>query len=237
MQMRWEYIWCIAYIDVTKIKSLEHDLSKRREYSEIEAYIPTVRVLKKQFKGEEKFNEIPFLFNYGFFKIPMAWAINQDLMIQIRENIGCISGWMPDRAKSKKYIPKNHTNLIIDQSHVLVATATESELHQVIISSAKMDIYSAEDIDKLTTGLVITLMGYPFEGMEARIKEVNKKKRQLIVVLLMDHDLDQEIKISFDNAIYSIYHKAGYDENKSTEVLLEDFKIGTYKVRNYAGED
>src|SRR5882757_7780452 len=100
------YSWVVAYIDSTFISSVEKELSKFEIYREIEAYIPTVKVLKKTFKGKQTWEEVPLLFNYGFFKIPRKFAVHHKFLEDLKNNISCIYAWVKDPVKVVKTKPK-----------------------------------------------------------------------------------------------------------------------------------
>ena len=61
--------WAIAYINRDFIDRVEIDLGKYKKYEAVKAYIPTVRILRKKFKGKDIFEHVHLLFNYGFFQI------------------------------------------------------------------------------------------------------------------------------------------------------------------------
>ena len=177
-QLSPESVWLVAYINKDYISSLVKELTKNNQYSSIEFYIPTIKILKKQFKGKDIFDEVPFLFNYGFFKVPYPYAISPELLLKLREDISCIHSWVKDPAKVVG--TKATSKLIHEGSGVPIATATEEEISKLVKSATINDIYSSQDIDNLKPGELITLVGYPFEGMEAEVVSIHKKKRQAI---------------------------------------------------------
>ena len=64
-----DHVWVIAYINRDYVERVESDLLKHG-FGSIHVYIPTVRILKKQFKNKNIYDYIPLLFNYGFFQLP-----------------------------------------------------------------------------------------------------------------------------------------------------------------------
>lgn len=216
-----DLIWLIAYIDTSKVPLLVKDLNKSNQFSEIEAYVPTVKVLKKQFKGKDIFDEVPLLFNYGFFKVPRVWAINVDLLAKLKADITCIAHFVKDPAKP--------------QSEVKCATATQSDIENIIMAAKANNIYSAHDIDNLKIGSLVNLVGYPFEGMEATVVHVNKQSKKIRVTLDLGFEGGEngkEVEVSFDNVFYTIY-KGSHDENYNQERLLEDYQSVKYS-KNHA---
>jgi transcription antitermination factor NusG len=210
-------IWCIAYIHRDMIERLPLEL-KKYGYK-IETYIPTVRVLKKKFKGKDIFEFVPLLFNYGFFKIDYKDACNPDFLMLLRSRISCIYGWVKDPASilNKPSIRSK------DDYQAIPATAfaKDDEVAKLIKNSAKENIYTAEELNKFKKGDYITLKGYPFDNMPAEIMEINFKKKQIKVSLLLDTML-KEVTVSFDNVFYTVYQNEGYDDSVSNEVHLED---------------
>ena len=176
-------IWVLAYINRDFIVRAETEL-KRYGHDDIEAYIPTVRLLKKKFKGKNVFEFVPLLFNYGFFKIPYHKAINPDFLMELRHHITCIYAWVKDPAK----IHNNTTNLSKDNSNFIdaipqVAIATDKELATLLEASESMSIHCAEDLERFKPGDHLILEGYPFEGMPAEIISINPKKKEVKVKL------------------------------------------------------
>ena len=81
-----DYVWVVAYISRDHIHSVESDLLERG-FGSIRVYIPTVRILKKQFKNRNIYDYVPLLFNYGFFQIPYDKACNVEFLKRLREEI------------------------------------------------------------------------------------------------------------------------------------------------------
>lgn len=74
------FAWVIAYIDSKFINLIKPQLARNKEYEDVDVFIPTVKVLKKTFKGEDHFDEVPLLFYYGFFKIPRVLATSRNYL-------------------------------------------------------------------------------------------------------------------------------------------------------------
>lgn len=197
-------VWVVAYINRDHISIAQEEL-KRYGHKDIEAYIPTVRMLKKRFKGKNVFEFVPLLFNYGFFNIPLAKAKNPDFLMTLRHNITCIYAWVKDPAKAnidRTGLKEDNTNF--DDALPQCAIATDEELSRLIEASESMSIYNSEDLDKLKPGDYIKLQGYPFDNMPAEIININKKKGTVKVKLEID-SLIREATVSFENVFYSVY--------------------------------
>lgn len=216
-----ERVWCIAYINSNSLHLIEDDLSIKEEYKGIKPYIPTVKILKKVFKGKNEFDYVPLLFNYGFFKIPMYQALNPEFLIELKNNINCIYSWVRDITKPQE-IPiwdKKKKEILYHKPLITVAVATDGEIQRVIKSQNELTIFSKEDLKNITEGSVITLHGYPFDDIEAEILDINHSKEE-VKVKLVTFQVQREIVVSFDNVFYTIY-SGGYDEKLKERSLDE----------------
>lgn len=221
---RTEGIWLIAHINRDYIESAEAEL-KQYEYTDIQIYIPTVRILKKNFKNKEIFEFIPLLFNYGFFKVPFDKACQVEYLSLLRQRITCIYGWVKDPIKTVTSSPR----LRLDNGNFIdalpkAAVASDAEVSRMITASETFSIYNKEDLDRIKPGSYITLAGYPFENMPAKVIKINHKKKEVKVKLLLDtmDSFSQNTIVSFENVFYSVYKnfneeskEKSYDEMNS----------------------
>jgi hypothetical protein len=213
------FCWVVAYINAEFLHLVKGQLAKYPEYDEVEAYIPTIKVLKKQFKGKEQFEEVPLLFNYGFFKIPRKFAIHKNFLEDMQKNVSCIYAWVKDGAKA--------VNTRVKQSQtdrdIPIATATAEEIADLIRNTINIGAHSAEDLDLLKEGDYITLRGYPWEGSEAIFVGINEKKRKVKVKLIL-FDQYKELEVSYDNVFFTIYKDKNWDDSITTKDSLDDLK-------------
>jgi hypothetical protein len=211
------YSWCIAYLDVTQIDKVEAELRRNPEWAEIEAYIPTVKILKKTLKNKDFFEEVPLLFNYGFFQIPRKFAIHDQYLENLKNGVSCIFAWVKDPLKVIKKKPRLRLDekSVYQDKEIPVGTATSKEISDMVRESFNFSAHDAEDLDRVGPGTMITLRGYPWEGMPAEIIAVDKK-RKLVKVRIGLMDEMREVKVSFDNVFYTIYHGRSWDPNSST---------------------
>lgn len=238
------YVWAIAYIHKELLSRIGYDL-EQYGYDElgIECYVPTVKMLKKTFKGKNQYEFIPLLFNYGFFKLPFEKACNPEFLSQFKQRINAIYGWVKDPANTIRISPNlNKDNSGYHKTLKVSDFANETELSNHIRKSVKcavagigeiesmkksedlFSIFNEDDLNKLSVGDYITLKGYPFDGIPAEIKEINYKKSYIKVLLDIGSQMN-EVKVSFENIIYTVY--SGYDENhRKEDVTIED--LGSY---------
>lgn len=225
------YVWVIAHINKDLIQYAQKDIKKNLNYKGvIEISIPTVRVLKKQFKNKPVFDEVPLLFNYGFVKVPLTWAINQDIMDNIRRDIGCISHWVTDPMVKNPKTPKKTQNSIQLLKQIKYAYVRGKEVQRMMRIAENSSIHSSKDIANLKPGKTVTLVGYPFEGMDAEIVQVDKAKSRVIVAIQMFSEI-KEVSVSLDNVLYTIY-RGDYDEEAQKESAIKD-----YQETNYTGNE
>lgn len=204
-----EYLWCIAYINKTFIHTIGRDLESFG-FSDIKFNIPTVRVLKKRFKGKNFYEEVPLLFNYGFFRIPLDKARDKDYLQRIKVAVNGIYNWL--------YRTQGSLPQVFDKGPILVGSIKMSELAKLKRVALENSIYSSDEVDGLQAGKYIILRGYPFEGMEAEVLEVHPKK-QCIKVNLVSGGLLNAVTVHFSNVFYSIY--SGCDDPTPSDNTIE----------------
>lgn len=232
--------WLIAYINRDFINIASEELKKYEEFEDLEVYIPTVKVLKKKAKGKDVFEELPLLFNYGFFKMPLEQATNPDFLMQMRYRITCIYAWVKDPSKAIHNRPNlNIENKSDNMAIPAAAIAKDEEITRMVKACNEMSIFDEDEIDNLEIGSFVKLEGYPFEGIDAKILDIDKKKKQVTVELQLD-SVFKEVKVSFENVFYTVYK--GF-ENKSREKSLEEMgdinliDSLIFKNKNYRHEE
>ncbi|MAO08058.1 MAG: hypothetical protein CL596_05025 [Alteromonas sp.] len=237
MGLKTDHIWVIAYINRNHIPLVKDELSIW-EYDNVEAYIPTIKLLKKKFKGKDMFEMVPLLFNYGFFKMPYEKACDPSFLMTLRHRITCIYGWVKDPAKATKEVDLSLDNGIIRNALPKAAMATDEEVAKMTQVSKELSIYDQDNIDKLKEGDYIKLEGYPFEGMMAQIIDINPRNHKVKVKLHLE-EIVKEVTVSFENVFYTIYKN--FNENtreKSTDEMIEKhgsniFDSITFKNNQY----
>lgn len=216
LQNRPDYVWVIAYINRDYIDRVEVDL-REHGYGAVRVYIPTVRILKKQFKNKNIYEYVPLLFNYGFFLIPFNKACDADFLINMRIKIPAVYSWVSDpiavlKKKPKLRMDNKETPEMIGKYKVLkkkvgtakVAIAREYEIAELMKTSEHMSVFSDDVIDQLEEGSFIILKGYPYENMPAEIISINKAKKTVKVKLLLE-TMMAEVMVHFENIFYTVY--------------------------------
>lgn len=206
------YLWLIAYIDTKFLQYVEADLKKFPEYEEVEAYIPTIKILKKTFKKVNTFEDVPLLFNYGFFKVPRKLALYRDWLDNMRRNISCIYAWVRDPASG------------ILNGGITVAAASSKEVTRLLKDSVNLGAHTAEEISLLNIGDSIVLRGYPFEGVNAKVLSIDHKAQKVEVEIRI-FDQFRPTTVSFDNVFFTIYHSnRNFEDSLSGDKSIDEMK-------------
>jgi len=234
-----DYVWVVAYINRDYIERVEQDLLQKG-FGAIRVFIPTTRILKKQFKGKNFYEYVPLLFNYGFFQIPYRNACNAEFLKNLKDEIPAIYSWVVDPLQVIKKRPnlrmdnkggtpeveeEDKPKVLKKDRYPRVALAKEEEIVALLKVSESLSIFSDDVVDKLEIGSFITLRGYPYEGMPAEIVSINKKDKKIKVKLLLETFM-AEVLVSFENIFYTVY--SNYDED-SKEKSLEDIAASGYR--------
>lgn len=222
------YVWCIAYIKPDLMDEAQNHLDRYEEYTDIEIYIPTVKILKKVYKNKPQFKEVPLLFNYGFFKLPKDLACNTEALWLLRERIGVIFSWVkPSQVKPIVKV----TDLDINYSKLNVATATDEEIATLSKTAKELSVHDSQEVQGLKTGDTVILQGYPFEGLYARVIEINGKSKR-VKVKLNAEGMMQMVEVDFQNVFYTVYNSGNEnslmnhtDINKISSNLVTEVKI------------
>ena len=232
-----DYIWVIAHINRDFIETVEKDLLNNG-YGAIKVFIPTVRILKKQFKNKNVYEYVPLLFNYGFFQIPYDKACDPDFLKRLREEIPAIYAWVVDPVNTIKTRPNLRTDnlggvdyddmdtnddgmkIIRHNERPRVAVAAENEIAALIKSSENLSVFSDEVVDRLEIGSFITLRGYPYDNMPAEIVAISKERKQVKVRLLLE-TMIANATVSFENIFYTVYSNV---DDACKEQSIEDIQ-------------
>ena len=173
----------------------------------MKAIVPTISVLKKSRKGNNEYEDVPLLFNYGFIKMKPEKAFDRYYLNKLKKDIPGILSFM----KSLDYRPKRK-RLRVDNvedfdDYSVVATITKEEVKKYRRMSRANKIFSVSDITRVAIGDYVVLRGYPFEGIPAVILESNLTTKMMLVKLYPEMDGSLEIEVPMENVLYSAYHE------------------------------
>lgn len=183
----------------------------------MKAIVPTISVLKKSRKGNNEYEDVPLLFNYGFIKMKSEKAFDRYYLNKLKKDIPGIISFM----KSLDYRPKRK-RLRVDNAedfddYSVVATITKEEVKKYRRMSRENKIFSVNDITRVGIGDYVVLRGYPFEGIPAIILESNLNTRKMLVKLYPEMDGSLEIEVPMENVLYSAYHESDEYKMYSTD--------------------
>lgn len=202
-------VYCIFYLERDYYTRIEKDLESKGYGKDIKAIIPTVRVLKKVVHGREIYDEVPVLFNYAFLRIPRVKAYSRDFMNKLKKQIPGIRGWVkaPESLHPKKKKRRIDNTDIFDDFSV-IATATKKEVRYFQKLGKQNKRFSVEDIMSIHVGDYIVLKGYPYDGIDATVVNVNHNTK-MVKLLLYPQMGKMEISLPFDQVLDTIY--SNYD--------------------------
>lgn len=230
-----KYVWAIGYINKDLCLKIQWDLEKYPEFKNVEVCIPTVRVLNKKFKSRMVYDNIPLMLNYGFFKVTKKQILDMGFMNRLKEASVGLTGWLKNLAnadkQSLKRLKKN-----IDES--LPIAFTDSSFIERIKKLAELnDVYSPSELSKLAKHQTITLKVYPFDGMQAKVLEIDEDKRKVRVQLIDNVGtgfLDKHW-LDFEHVFFTIY-KSETDPTLSGLIYLEDIRIVNQNSKAFKDE-
>lgn len=222
-----EYVWCICHVDTKLYTQIEAEL-KMQGYDDIRVYVPTVSILKKRSKGKDIYVEVPMLFSYGFIRMTKERAFSRVFLHQLKKKISGIYSWV----KSPETMHERKKKLRIQNAEdwddfSIVATVPRSDIRRFKKLSQENRVYSKYDIAQLSIGDYIVLKGYPFDGVQATVLDINLNRKE-IKVKLFPNGGEIEIWLPFENVLYSIYIDSDPDK------LSYDFMEESYKAQNSA---
>nr|DAO34121.1 MAG TPA: DNA-directed RNA polymerase subunit alpha [Caudoviricetes sp.] len=211
MKKHTPYKYCIFYIERKYYDRINKEL-KEKGYDKIKAIIPTVSILKKTTKGKMVFEDVPVLFNYGFMRIPTELAYSRPFLNKLKRSISGIRTWLRDtetlHPRKKKARIDNAEDF---DDFSLVATCSRKDVRRFIRISKDNKRFSVEDLVNVEIGDYIVLRGYPYEGIDATVLEVDHLCKR-VKVLIYPEMGKMEVWLPFDNVIYSVYQN--YDPDK-----------------------
>lgn len=224
-------VYCIFYIERKFYKNINKEL-KAKGYSKIHAVIPEVKILRKAIKGKTYYDEVPVLFNYGFMRMPLELAYSRTFLNKLRKDIAGIRTWLKS---TQTMFPRKKKRRIDNAEDFddfsMVAICPREDVKRFRRIARKNRKYSLEELTSIKPGDYVTLNIYPYEGVDACIKKVNKKDKTVTLNLYPAMGT-MEVTIPIDHVLYSIYHNYDpealfinplqVDPNRITEELVEE---------------
>lgn len=203
--------WMIVYIDRNKF--LDTDIEKVEKEYRIEIVVPVTRVLKGKHRGRNNYEDVPYLFNFGFLRVPKFRRYDIDYLVKLKREIPLLLGFLRDTT-----LPSQGFNF---------AMISSREVNRIIRDAGQSSIYSEHQEENIKIGDSIKLSGYPFEGLYGVVEKINKEKQNMVISIEISNGAPLKITVPFFNIYYTMYH---YDMN-STDYLENGFEeVGERKL-------
>jgi transcription antitermination factor NusG len=203
--------WMIIYIDRNKF--LDTDIEKVEKEYGIEIVVPVTRVLKGKHRGRNNYEDVPYLFNFGFLRVPKFRRYDIDYLVKLKREIPLLLGFLRDTT-----LPSQGFNF---------AMISSREVNRIIRDAGQSSIYSEHQEENIKIGDSIKLSGYPFEGLYGVVEKINKEKQNMVISIEISNGAPLKITVPFFNIYYTMYH---YDMN-STDYLENGFEeVGERKL-------
>ena len=203
--------WMIIYIDRNKF--LDTDIEKVEKEYGIEIVVPVTRVLKGKHRGRNNYEDVPYLFNFGFLRVPKFRRYDIDYLVKLKREIPLLLGFLRDTT-----LPSQGFNF---------AMISSREVNHIIRDAGQSSIYSEHQEENIKIGDSIKLSGYPFEGLYGVVEKINKEKQNMVISIEISNGAPLKITVPFFNIYYTMYH---YDMN-STDYLENGFEeVGERKL-------
>ena len=203
--------WMIIYINRNKF--LDTDIEKVEKEYGIEIVVPVTRVLKGKHRGRNNYEDVPYLFNFGFLRVPKFRRYDIDYLVKLKREIPLLLGFLRDTT-----LPSQGFNF---------AMISSREVNRIIRDAGQSSIYSEHQEENIKIGNSIKLSGYPFVGLYGVVEKINKEKQNMVISIEISNGAPLKITVPFFNIYYTMYH---YDMN-STDYLENGFEeVGERKL-------
>ena len=128
--------WMIIYIDRNKF--LDTDIEKVEKEYGIEIVIPVTRVLKGKHRGRNNYDDVPYLFNFGFMRVPKFRRYDIDYLVKLKREIPLLLGFLRDTT-----LPSQGFNY---------AMISSKEVNRIIRDAGQSSIYSEHQEENIKVG-------------------------------------------------------------------------------------
>lgn len=213
------YVWIAIYVQKAHIVGANRRL-KTLGYEDLLFYIPQLPKLRRTLKGRDIEDKVPMLFNYAFLRLPQRKAQDVDFLSKLKRQMPVFYSYMKDP------LANEDTNL------TRVAYVKDSEIKRLRALEKRAKLITQSQIDEITVGKTVVLHGPPFDGLMAKIKEVNGNK---IIVDILVGDVNTEdafsplftnTEVNLENVIYTAYDYDFSDIPKKEESYEEHMELG-----------
>lgn len=209
------YVYAICRVDIEYFQNINQDL-KKRGYKNMRAIVPTVELLKRVKNGKKVYEYVPLLFNYGFVRMFNHVAFDRIKLDKIRRDIPGIHSWVKttQTLHPKRQMKRTDNRLDYDDFS-MVATVPKSEI--IRLKSITKQKYTHTNLPDVKIGDIVTLKGYPYDGMDATILNINLRSNTARVELFPGNVSLMIIDVPLDTVLYSIYQNYNEDVTSKEE--------------------
>lgn len=113
----------------------------------------------------------------------------------------------------------------------LVATCSRKDVRRFKKLARENKKYSVEDMMNIHPGDYLVLKGYPYEGVDATVIDVDYNNK-LVKLSLYPECGKMELKLPFDNVLYSVYQNCDPDKLYANQQEFDPNKITSEAIDN-----
>ena len=206
---RTKHKWCVFRVDIKTFSQIRKELDKQG-YEDIRVYVPTLSILKKRSKGRDIYEQVPLLFNYGFIRLTQEQTYSRPFLKKLQKSIPSIVSFLHNLESMHTKKKRKRIDGEDFDDYSVVATVSSSEVRRFKKLSRENEVYSFEELSNIQIGDYIVLRGYPFNGIEATVLDINLKSK-LVKVSLYPNNGQMEVYLPFANVVYSTYRNYNED--------------------------
>ena len=172
----------IVRVDSHEIDKVKGDKARlaRAELADVTLLIPCVKVLAGVGYKKQRYEEKPLLLNYGFVSIPLDYARDKEILIEICRLTRSVSSFVYRREIDIEEEKKEAEEKGIEIKPILVEQISSKEAARLEAIAANIQVF--EGTGPLTVGSIVLLQSYPFANMSGKI--VSKNDHEIGVKLL-----------------------------------------------------
>lgn len=215
--MKRKYVYIVFKLNQKYYQNINQDL-KRFGFKYITAHIPVISVLSKTIKKQDIYENIPMLFIYGFLRLPVEFAFDRYILEDIRRTIPGINAFLKTvQFLHSKKLKKRIDNADIFDDYTIANTVPRKDVKRLMKMAKNNEIYDLDSVTRIIKGDYLILRGYPFDGLEAIIQEIDIENKKVQVQILAGEGIINT-KVDFQNIIYSVYRNFDEERNNSIPV-------------------
>lgn len=216
--MKRKYVYIVFKLNQKYYQNINQDL-KKFGFKYITAHIPVIRVLSKTIKKQDIYEDIPMLFIYGFLRLPVEFAFDRYVLEDIRRTIPGINSFLKTvQFLHSKKLKKRIDNADIFDDYTIANTVPRKDVKRLMKMAKNNEIYDLDSVTRIIKGDYLILRGYPFDGLEAIIQEIDIENKKVLVQILAGEGVINT-KVDFQNIIYSVYRN--FDEEKNNSIPVD----------------